>query len=540
MTAAAPRVLLIFPRFNPNSFWSLQAACEVWGAKCTAPPLGLITLAALLPDHWDLKLVNCNAEALDDADILAADLVLTGGMLPQRPHAVEIIERCRALGRTVAVGGPDVTSSPEAYAAAPFRFLGEAEGTVDRLVEAFEAGEREGTFEAPKFQADVTKSPMPRFDLLDFSHYLFVGVQFSRGCPFTCEFCDIIELYGRVPRTKTKDQVLGELDRLLALGYRGHVDFVDDNLIGNKKAVKLFLPHLKAWQERNGYPFAFSTEASLNLADDPELLLMMREANFFKVFVGIETPDEAALVQMRKKQNTRRSVPDSVERIERAGMSVTAGFIVGLDGEGDGVSDAISTCIEASHIPMAMVGLLTALPSTQLTRRLAKEGRLHAEFSTDQSDGDQCTAGLNFATLRPRRDILRDYRDVIARIFSPESYFERVRGLARTLDRAPYMPPFEWRLFRRDLKALGRVMYRFTRTHPEYRRHFWSTLWFCLRTNPRAVQVLLINMALYLHLGPFSRYVIRHLDGQIEAIDSGVFVEPTCQGAPREPILAVA
>lgn len=539
MTEAAPRVLLIFPQFNPNSFWSLQAACEVWGARCTAPPLGLITLAALLPGDWNLRLVNCNAEELDDADILGADLVLTGGMLPQRRHALAIIERCRALGRPVAVGGPDVTSSPEAYRAASFRFLGEAEGTIDRLVAAWSSGEREGTFEAPKFQADVTKSPMPRFDLLDFSHYLFVGIQFSRGCPFTCEFCDIIELYGRVPRTKTTEQVLAELDRLLELGYRGHVDFVDDNLIGNKKAVKLFLPHLKAWQERNRYPFAFSTEASLNLADDPELLLMMREANFFKVFIGIETPDEAALVQMRKKQNTRRSVPDSVERIERAGMSVTAGFIVGLDGEGEGVSEAISTCIETSHIPMAMVGLLTALPSTQLTRRLAKEGRLHAEFSSDQSDGDQCTAGLNFATLRPRRDVLRDYRDVIARIYSPVSYFERVRGLARTLDRAPYMPRFEWHLFRRDMNALARVMWRFTRTHPEYARHFWSTLWFCLRTNPRAVQVLLINMAIYLHLGPFSRYVIAHLDGQIAEIDSGAFVEPPVLGA-MESARAVA
>jgi hypothetical protein len=538
LPAAPPRVLLVFPRFNPNSFWSLQAACDVWGARCTAPPLGLITLAALLPQDWDLRLVNRNAEDLADSDIASADLVLTGGMLPQRPDAIAVIERCLALGTPVAVGGPDVTSSPEAYERAPLRVLGEAEGIIDSFVEAWRSGVREGVFEAPKFQADVSKSPMPRFDLLDFSHYLYVGVQFSRGCPFTCEFCDIIELYGRVPRTKTADQVLAELDRLLELGYRGHVDFVDDNLIGNKKAVKLFLPHLKAWQERNGYPFMFSTEASLNLADDTELLLMMRESNFFMVFVGIETPDQAALVQMRKKQNTRRSVPDSVARIEAAGMAVTAGFIVGLDAEAGGVTDAISTCIDEAHIPMAMVGMLTALPNTQLTRRLAKEGRLHGAFSADQVEGDQCTAGLNFTTLRPRRDILVDYRDIIDRIFAPEAYFGRVRGLARTLDRAPYWPAFSWRAFRRDMVALGRAVYRFTWTHPDYARPFWSTLWFCIRTNPRAIQILIINMVLYLHLGPFSRFVVRQLDGQIEAIDTGRYVEPTAE--PGEIPRAVA
>ncbi|WP_208111523.1 B12-binding domain-containing radical SAM protein [Enterovirga rhinocerotis] len=531
--AAPTRVLLVFPRFNPNSFWSLTAACEVWGARCTAPPLGLITLAALLPQDWDLRLVNRNAEDLTDADIEAVDLVLTGGMLPQRPDAIHLVERCQALGKPVAIGGPDVSSSPEAYECADFRVIGEAEGVIDEFVAAWSSGAREGVFEAQKFQADVTRSPLPRFDLLNFDHYLFVGLQFSRGCPFTCEFCDIIELYGRVPRTKTTEQVLAELDRLLALGYRGHVDFVDDNLIGNKKAVKLFLPHLKAWQERHGYPFMFSTEASLNLADDAELLLMMREANFFTVFVGIETPDEAALIQMRKKQNTRRSVPDSVARIEAAGMAVTAGFIVGLDGEGDGVSDSIATCIQASNIPMAMVGLLTALPNTQLTRRLASEGRLQADFAIEQTDGDQCTAGLNFATLRPRRDILADYREVISRVFAPDAYFARVRGLAATLDRAPYLPPFSWRALRRDLTALSRALYRFTRTHPDFAKPFWSTFWFCLRTNPRALQILLINMVIYLHLGPFSRYVVRQLDEQIEAIDAGRWIEPRPLDADR-------
>ena len=221
---------------------------------------------------------------------------------------------------------------------------------------------------------------MPRFDLLKFENYLYVGVQYSRGCPFTCEFCDIIELYGRVPRTKTTLQILAELDRLYALGYRGHVDFVDDNLIGNKKALKQFLPSLKEWQEEHDYPFEFSTEASVNLADDDELLHMMRDADFFAVFVGIESPDPETLVAMKKKQNTRRNLVDSIHKIYRAGMFVTGGFIVGFDSEKTDVGKSLAHFIELSAIPVAMVGTsLRACPTPSSRRRLAKEGRLHAK-----------------------------------------------------------------------------------------------------------------------------------------------------------------
>ncbi|MBV9078796.1 MAG: cobalamin-dependent protein, partial [Methylobacteriaceae bacterium] len=232
------KALLVFPQFSDQSFWSLKEACEIWGARCPAPPLGLITLAALLPAHWDLRLVNRNAEELTAADLGWADLVLTGGMIPQQVDTLEVMRLCRETGVPVCVGGPAATSNPRIYEDADFLFLGEAEGTIDRFVEAWEGGARHGRFTAPKFQADVTKSPIPRFDLLDFSHYLYIGVQFSRGCPFTCEFCDIIELYGRAPRTKTNEQMMAELERLYELGFRGHLDFVDDNLIGNKKAIK--------------------------------------------------------------------------------------------------------------------------------------------------------------------------------------------------------------------------------------------------------------------------------------------------------------
>ena len=534
-----PRVLLVFPKFNQNSFWSFKDACEVWGARCTAPPLGLLTLAALLPQSWDLRLVNRNAEDLSDEQLDWAELILTGGMLPQQIDTLNLIDVCRRKGVPVCVGGPDISSSPHVYEEADFRVIGEAEGIIDEFVAAWERGERDGTFEAPKFQADVTKSPIPRFDLLDFKHYLFVGVQFSRGCPFTCEFCDIIELYGRVPRTKTNDQMLAELDRLLELGFRGHVDFVDDNLIGNKKAVKQFLPALKAWQVRNGYPFMFSTEASLNLADDTELLAMMREANFFAVFVGIESPDEETLVQMRKKQNTRRSIAESVHRINAAGIFVTAGFIVGFDAERASISAALLACIEATHVPIAMVGLLTALPNTQLTRRLAREGRLHVDSERLPADrGDQCTAGLNFVTLRSRRDVLVDYRNVLAQTYDPAVFFGRIRKLAHILDR----PSFgtgkpTWKGIRRDLRLLGRTFWRMTVKRPELARHFWPAFIECARRNPAALQVLLMNMVVYLHIWPFSRFVIGELDRRIAEIDAGLWTEPplVAASAPEPP-----
>jgi radical SAM superfamily enzyme YgiQ (UPF0313 family) len=516
MTRKSPNALLVFPKFNPNSFWNLQAVCDIWGARCPAPPLGLITVAALLPPSWNLRLVNRNAEELTDADLAWADLVMTGGMLPQQDDALEIIELCRRRGKPVAIGGPDAMSSPDTYRHADFLVLGEAEGLIDQFVAAWSAGAEGGVFEGVKFQADVTASPTPRFDLLKFEHYLYVGVQFSRGCPFNCEFCDIIELYGRVPRAKTNEQMLTELDTLYRLGHRGHVDFVDDNLIGNKKALKRFLPALQAWQKQRGYPFQFSTEASMNLADDAELLRMLREANFFLVFVGIESPDTATLISMQKKQNTRRSLADSVHRIYQAGMVVIAGFIVGFDSEGGSVADTMVDCIEATSIPVAMVGLLTALPNTQLTRRLKKEGRL---LPIEHGKGDQCSAGLNFVTLRPRRDVLADFRAVLVSIYDPDAYFQRVRVLGRMLDRPALPGRFSLTMTWRELKGLARLIRRVTFRRTDLGAHFWGAVIDCLRHKPRNLEFVLAMIAFYLHLGTFAQFLIEDLDRQIESLD---------------------
>jgi radical SAM superfamily enzyme YgiQ (UPF0313 family) len=525
-------VLMIYPRFLAESFWNFAAACEIMGARYPAAPLGLITVAALLPPHWNIRLVNRNTEELAESDLAWADLVMTGGMLVQQPDTLEIIEMCHRRGKPVVVGGPDTTSSPHVYRSADFQVLGEAEDIMDQFIAAWEAGERKGVFEAEKFQVDVTKSPIPRFDLLKFDQYLYVGVQFSRGCPFMCEFCDIIELYGRKPRAKTNAQMLAELQALHDAGYRGHVDFVDDNLIGNKKAIKAFLPHLAAWLAERDYPFEFSTEASVNLADDDELLALMGKANFFGVFIGIESPDSDTLVAAQKKQNTRRSLVESIHKIYRAGMFVTAGFIVGFDTENGSMADGMIDFIDESSIPVCMVGLLYALPNTQLTRRLSKEGRLHENYDVlPEGVGDQCGAGLNFETMRPRRDVLLDYKHVLEAIYDPVAFCDRVTRLGRMLDRSRQqrgLPAGDPRRSRTGLDTLQRLI----NTMPEARELFWKTFTDCVSHNPMAVRHLMMMLALYLHLGPFSRSVVTKIDRQIAALDADEWIAPATKALP--------
>ena len=524
------RVALVYSRFEQPSFWNYRNVCEMVGARYPAPPLGLITVAAMLPESWEVRLIDRNVETLTPADLDWADLVMTGGMLAQQPDILEIIRLAHARGKPVAVGGPDVTSSPHVYEDADIRVVGEAELVIDDFIAAWQAGKRSGVFEAEKFKADVRRSPIPRFDLLKFENYIQIGIQYSRGCPFTCEFCDIIELYGRVPRTKSNEQILAELDRLYQLGYRGHVDFVDDNFIGNKKAIKQLLPHLIEWQRTHGYPFEFSTEASLNLADDNQLLGMMRDANFFGVFMGIESPDTDTLISTQKKQNTRRSLADSVNKIYGAGMFVLAGFILGFDSEKDGVADGMVDCIEATSIPVCMVGLLYALPNTQLTRRLTAEGRLyrgHDVFST----GDQCTAGLNFETLRPRREILMDYVEVLERVYHPDAYFDRVRRVGRQL-RIPKRGGLP--VSRRDLSDAFRLVLWMSLRQPKTMGRFWKTAGDCLIHNPAALKSIIKLMALYLHLGPFASMVASTIRQQIGMLDRGEWTAPRAVAAPAQ------
>jgi len=509
-------VLLVYPRFNPHSFWSHQALCDLLGARSPEPPLGLLTVAALLPPEWNLRLVNRNAEDLTDRDLDWADLIMTGGMLFQQNDTLAITDLAHAHGKLVAVGGPDVTSSREPYSAADFLVLGEAEGVIDQFVTAWSAGAKQGVFEGIKFQVDVTKTPVPRFDLLNLSHYLAMTVQYSRGCPFQCEFCDIIELYGRVPRAKSNEQILAELDTLYAAGWRGPVDFVDDNFIGNKRAVKKLLPVLGEWQKERGYPFRLQTEASINLADDAELLRMMRDANFYAVFIGIESPDPETLVSAQKRQNTRRSLAESVHKVYDAGIYVVAGFIIGFDTDKNHVAEVMIEAIEAMSIPVSMVGLLFALQDTQLSRRLRKEGRM---LPVEANKGDQCTGGLNFVTLRPKREILEDYRTVLKHVFAPETYFARVRRMGRALKPAEHAGKRTLVEAHREFRTICRLIWCMTVTRPALRKHFWKTVIDCSVHNYSSMVAVLTMIAYYLHLGDFSQFVLKDLDRQIDALD---------------------
>jgi len=509
------RALLVFPRFSGSSFWNYGQTCELLGARYPAAPLGLVTLAALLPSEWDVRLVDRNVEELTSADLDWADVVMTGGMLSQRNDALHVVELAHELGKPVVVGGPDPTCDPEIYASAEFRVLGEVEEVIAEFLVAWRGGAPGGLFLAPRFP-DLTRSPVPRFDLLKLDRYLHVGVQFSRGCPFECEFCNVIDLNGRIPRTKSPAQMLRELEALRALGYRGHVDFVDDNLIGNRKAVKPFLRELATWLGASGRPFEFTTEASLDLGSDPELLSLLRQANFFAVFVGIETPDTATLLAANKRQNARRDIAASVAAMHRAGLFVNAGFIVGFDSERGSVSDAMVECIEAAGIPVCMVGLLFALPGTRLTRRLASEGRLsdvRASYSVD--DADQCTSGLNFRTLRPRREVLKDYRQILARIYAPEAFFARARHVGRELDRSAHSLRPSAQNMLRDLRGFAGMLWSMGLWDARLRREWWRTLFDCLLHNPAALKIVLSFAALYLHLGPYSRELIERLDREI-------------------------
>ena len=521
MTDRPCRVLLVYPEFVPNSFWGYTEACKLIGARYPAAPLGLITVAALLPQEWEFKLVNCNTEDLEPSDIDWADMVMTGGMLNQQPGCFRLIDLCHEHNKPVVVGGPDVTSSPHLYAAADFQVLGEAEDVIKDFVAAWERGERSGVFTAEKFQVDVTKTPMPRFDLLKFSQYLYICIQYSRGCPFTCEFCDIIELYGRVPRAKTNDQILAELQRLYDLGYRGHVDFVDDNLIGNKKSLRTFLPLLKQWQEAHGYPFEFSTEASINLSDDEELMSMLKDANFWLVFIGIESPDPATLVAMRKKQNTKRNLAECVHKIYSYGIAVTAGFIVGFDTEKASIGDSMAAFIDDCAVPVAMVGLLYALPGTQLTRRLEKEGRLHKghDVMLEERAGDQCSIGINFEPVRPLRDVLTDYKRVVETVYAPENFARRLEKLATMLDRRDRRnTPVAGD--RRGEVSSAEMIHNIINAVPGTREILWNTFKTIARTNPDALRHIIILMSLYMHLGPFSRRVIDTIDQRIAVLDA--------------------
>jgi radical SAM superfamily enzyme YgiQ (UPF0313 family) len=415
------KILLVYPRF-PQSFWSFDKTLELVNLKAQLPPLGLVTVAAILPQSWEFKLVDRNVRDVRPEEWRWADLVIVSAMIVQRPDFIETIQTAKQFGKPVAVGGPYPTALPqEAEAAgADFLVLDEGEITLPKFVTALERGDRSGRFRSDGAKPDVTTTPIPRYDLLEMDAYAEMSVQFSRGCPFQCEFCDIIVLYGRKPRTKEPEQLLAELQYLYDLGWRRSIFMVDDNFIGNKRNVKRLLTAMQPWMADHGYPFSFATEASVDLAQDPELMQMMVDCNFGTVFLGIETPDDESLTLTRKFQNVRDPLSESVLAISRAGLRVMAGFIVGFDGEKSGAGERVYQFVEQTAIPTAMVSMLQALPDTALWHRLEKEGRLLGE----SADINQATL-MNFEPTRPIEEIAEEYITAFWNLYDPLTVLNR-------------------------------------------------------------------------------------------------------------------
>lgn len=413
--------LLVYPRF-PDTYWSFRYALSFQGKRAAQPPLGLMTVAALLPASWNKRLIDTNVERLKDSDLAWADVVLLSGMHVQQEHLISIVRRCREKGLRTIVGGPITSSLSSAELEADHIVIGEAEEIVAGLARDLEAGTALPVYQASERPA-MDRSPLPDFSLIRMKRYSTMTVQYSRGCPFNCEFCDIIEIYGRRPRTKPVAHIIAEFDRLYDAGWRGPLFIVDDNFIGNKVRVRDLLQAVAAWQRARRYPFRLITEASLNLSDDPDLMQAMKDAGFASVFLGIETPDESSLAATNKLQNTRRDLLESVALIQQYGIEVMGGFILGFDTDREDIFDRLVEFIQKSAIPIAMVGLLQAMPGTQLHRRLTREGRiLHA------GDGNNTGCELNFLPRMNANRLVEGYRSVLQRIYSREAYYERVRA----------------------------------------------------------------------------------------------------------------
>ncbi|EKU99135.1 Fe-S oxidoreductase [Leptolyngbya sp. PCC 7375] len=482
------KALLLYPHF-PQSFWSYDRFMEIAGLKAVIPPLGIITVAALLPSDWEIRFCDRNVAHETDTDWEWCDIVILSAMLVQKTDFQSLIRKAVQLGKKVAVGGPYPTSVPQDAldAGAQFLILDEGEMTVPQFLKALDQGETHGIFRSPE-KPDVTQSPIPRFDLLQRDAYLMMAMQFSRGCPFNCEFCDIISLYGRKPRTKTPTQALAELQTLYDLGWRGSLFIVDDNFIGNQRNVKCFLRELIPWMQQHHYPFTFMTEASVNLAEDDELLQLMGEARFYAVFLGIETPDQDSLQVTRKLQNTRNPLVEACQKINEAGLLIYAGFILGFDGERAGAGDRIQAFVEQTSIPQPMLGLLQALPNTALWERLKKEQRLLE--NSNHLTGDQNTL-MNFIPTRPVTELAREYVDGFWQMYEPERYLRRcLQQCLKIRCRQRHTQTMQFPLHK-GLRLFVQLVWSQGIHRTDIRGQFWHQLWIIVWNKPEVLNVYL-------------------------------------------------
>ena len=502
-----PNALFVYPKFPP-SYWGFKYALEFLGKRSSMPPLGLLTIAGMFPKNYNLKVVDMNIEPLTDAHIEWADVTLTSTMIVQKDSLYDVAERCNQAGVPIIAGGPHPTSyydniKEETDATIDHFLFGEVEEIFEDFLTDFESGCAEEIYRE-KRKPDITKTPPPRYDLIDINSYGSMALQFSRGCPFNCEFCDITKLFGRVPRTKSNEQMLAEFEMLYKLGWDGAMFVVDDNFIGNKRDAMRLLPAVQQWQEERQFPFSLYTEASVNLVEIPEMLDAMSGAGFNMVFLGIESPNDEALLGTSKGQNTSKEeeagsyLLRAIRKIQSKGMEVTGGFIIGLDGDTE--FDSHINFIQEAGIPMAMAGLLTALKETDLWHRLKQEDRLLGESSGNQTD-----MTLNFVPEMPRHELLEEYRRVVSTLYDPtlKNYFARCLTLLEHMPKTSHnvrsIRPEELRAF---IRSLRRQL--FSKQGVEYARYLLKTLKDYREMFPEAVRLAVMGY----HLEKTTRHTI--------------------------------
>jgi len=497
------RALLVCPEF-PLSFWSFHKSCQLQGNKTVDPPLGLITVAALLPSEWELRLADLNTRSLTEEDWQWAELVLISAMYIQRAGLLALVREAKLRGKTVVAGGPHPTSLPEAVLEAGCDFVvrGEGENTIPLLLEAMRHG-KTGIIKNDA-KPDLTTSPIPRFDLLRLDDYAAVTIQTSRGCPFDCEFCDVVNLFGRIPRYKTPKQVIAELETLHRLGARGSVFICDDNFIGSKKHARAFLQELTPWLRSRGEPFRFLTQASVNLGQDPEMIDLMTAANLREVFIGIESPDEKVLHTSHKYHNIKNPLNESLRNIKQNGLEVIGSFIIGLDGETTGAGERICAFVEQTDIPVVMLGVLQAAPHTSLWHRLEKEGRLRQDVGDDLGT----FSALNYEPDRPEAEIMQEYVEAWDYLYEPSRYLSRAyryylamrparraqavaAGGPSPEDRVPHQG-LTWRRILIKIQAFFKILW-WQGLQPSYRRQVWTQLLGMWRQNPTRLRQYLVT-----------------------------------------------
>jgi len=457
------KILLVYPQY-PDTFWSFKHALKFVSKKAAFPPLGLLTVAAMLPGNWDKKLVDMNVTRLNDSDIKWADYVFISAMAVQKTSVKEIVSRCKHLGAKIVAGGPLFTAGFKEFDGIDHLVLGEAEITLHPFLEDLEKGQARYIYNSNE-RPDISATPIPMWSLIDMKQYSSMSLQYSRGCPYDCEFCDIVILNGHTPRTKNKEQLISELDALYDQGWRGSLFVVDDNFIGNKKKLKAeILPAFIEWKESKKYPFAFCTEASINLADDEDLIRLMVAAGFDVVFIGIETPNVESLVECTKYQNQNRDLVASVKKLQQFGLEVQGGFIVGFDSDPESIFQTQIDFIQRSGIVTAMVGLLNAPTGTRLYQRLREEGRLLSSFTGNNTD-----FSLNFIPKMDINRLIRGYKHILDTIYSPREYYERIRTFLKA-----YKPPRSkpGKVQSHQIKAFFRSIW-FLGIKGKGKRHYW-------------------------------------------------------------------